>query len=242
MIVRQSKTDWSSFWTKAMEAPEDNDITASTNDAMRRAGGQRADTGDFEPRRTSEETRQADGGDLSGEPGMGDIEDVAPDEGGGGNDPAGELDDFMNDGADAGGGDAGDDMGGDAAGGGDAMGGDEDATKVDNAEQAMQIYNLQKKMAQFYKVLTNTCNSLANYSAPCSSEELRDVYNKAVNHLSAARDLLFDLLTTSFNSANYADKLRKYVALRHVYSTILNVLDLHFDTLDQMMQSEKSSK
>lgn len=232
-------TDWASFWTKAVEAPEDNDVTASTNDAMRRAGGQRADTGDFEPRRTSDETRQENGDDLEGETGEGDIDSVNPDDAGGNNSPAGQLDDFM---SDDGGDDTGADAGGDAgaAGGADPMASDTE-TQVDTPEQAQQIYTLQKRMNQFYKVLSNTCESLTNYAAPCSSDELRKIYNTSVSHLSAARDLLFDLLTSPFNSSNYADKLRKYVALRHVYSTILNVLDIHFATLDQMMQQDKAS-
>ena len=97
-------------------------------------------------------------------------------------------------------------------------------------------------MNQFYQVLKNTCDSLTDYSAPSSTEDLQRIFNQAVGHLSAAKEMLFNLLTSPFTSANYADKLRKYVALRHVYSTILNVLDIHFDVLDQMTQAKQPSK
>ena len=224
-------------WSKAMEAPgEPDDITASTDDAMRRAGGRNADTGDFDPSRTSDQTREEDGQELGGDTGMGDIEDVEPDDAGGaspddaGDDMGGEGGDDMN-------------MGGmDDQGGSPDQGIGDDQTPNETPEQSKSIYNLCMKMNQFFQVLSNTVEALNAYSMPNCSPQMMKVYNTAVNHLAKAKEMLYDLMTTQFTPANYADKLRKYIALRHVYSTILNVLDIHFNTLDQMMQAQQPSK
>lgn len=226
------------FWTRATEAPNPNDLTASTDDAMKRASGNNADRGDFDPGRTSDQTNQEDANDTQGEAGMGDIDSVEPDTPG--ENPEG--DDMGGDDIGGGGDDFGGDMGGDDPNAGGDTGMGDDQTPNETPEQSKQIFYLQKKMNQFYQVLKNTCESLTDYSAPSSNDDLLRVYNQAVGHLSSARDMLYDLLTSPFTSANYADKLRKYVALRHVYSTILNVLDIHFNILDQMTQTKQSSK
>jgi hypothetical protein len=100
-------------------------------------------------------------------------------------------------------------------------------------EQSQSIVKLQQNMSQFYRVLSSTISSLGDYSAPSSSEDLRKIFNGAMDHLTRSKELLLDLLTTDFTPGNYAEKLRKYVALRHVYSAVLEMLDLHFNMLDQ---------
>ena len=238
-LKRIDLNQYLSLWERATEAPNPDDITASTDDAMRRASGRRADAGDFDPSRTSEETRAENADNAGGEAGMADIDTVEPDTPG--ENPDADNPDDMGGGDDLGGGDMGDMGEDDPDAGGDTGMGDDQAPN-ETPEQAKQIFFLQKKMNQFYQVLKNTCDSLTDYSAPSSTEDLQRIFNQAVGHLSAAKEMLFNLLTSPFTSANYADKLRKYVALRHVYSTILNVLDIHFDVLDQMTQAKQPSK
>ena len=239
-LKRIDLNQYLSLWERATEAPNPDDITASTDDAMRRASGRRADTGDFDPSRTSEETRAENADNAGGEAGVADIDTV-------------EsryawrkipmpiiltiwaeetisvvkiwvtwaemllmLVETL------------------------VWGMIKHPTKLLSRQNRFSFCS--KKMNQFYQVLKNTCDSLTDYSAPSSTEDLQRIFNQAVGHLSAAKEMLFNLLTSPFTSANYADKLRKYVALRHVYSTILNVLDIHFDVLDQMTQAKQPSK
>ena len=81
---------------------------------------------------------------------------------------------------------------------------------------------------------------LSTYSAPASTPELRKIFNSAVDHLSSAKEMMYDLVASEITPNNYPDKLRKYIALRHVYSVVLEMLQLHFHILDD--QSGLSNK
>ena len=241
-----TKSLFDSHWTPAVEAPED--LAATTNDMMRRAGSARnADPGNFDPARTSDETRQQDGGNISDDTGSmsDDMGVLTPDNApGGGGDDLGDMGGGDTGGDDLGLGDmgGGDDMG---MGGGDDMGGSDmgggmggEDLPQETPEQAINIVSLQKKMSQFYQVLENTVDALSEYAAPASTPELQRIYSAAINHLTCAKENLRDLLVTDFLPSNYAFKLRKYVALRHVYSTVLEMLNLHFKILHQEIEAK----
>lgn len=243
--------------TPAMEAPED--LTATTNDAMRRSGTKNRQSSDFEPPKTSEETKREDGGNVgSGDNLSTDIDSITPENtpGGkgsdaneppspndaGGNNPGGEDDDLgFDDGMAAEGGD--DPGGGDGFGGGsddfgeDSGGvGDED-TQEETPEEAVRIRKLQEVMSQFYTVLTNTCDSLASTVIPSASEEVQKVIASTSVHLNEAKGMMLDLLTTKFTPGNYAYKLRKYLALRHLYSTALEIIEMHSSIVESQRNS-----
>ena len=232
--------------TKAFEAPED--ITATTNDMMRRAGGRQADPGNFEPSRTSEETRQEDGGNVNRDNISGQVENVEPD-----NAPTTPGDTGADIDGDAGGGDdlglddlgGGDDTSGnnDMGGDGDDFGGgdtgmDDGSVKKEKPEDAINILNLQKNMNQFYHSLVNTLDNLTSYNSPASTPELKKIYSSSVTNLTECKNMIFQLLSTDFTSGNYAYKLRRYIALRHVYSTVLEVLNLHFKVLKEEVSNK----
>ena len=241
-----TKSIFSKQWTPAMEAPED--LTATTNDMMRRATNSRNAPGGFEPTRTSDETRQEDGGNVQENPNsMSDdmsslTPDNAPADAGSDmpQDDAGGMGDDMGTGGDDMGMDdmGGDDMGGNDMSGGDMGGGMGEGTPKETPEQAQNIVALQNRMSMFYKVLENTIEALSNYTAPASTVELQNLYTSSINHLTSAKESLRDLLVTDFLPSNYAYKLRRYVVLRHVYSTVLEVLDLHFKVLKQEVEAK----
>lgn len=247
-------------WTPAVEAPED--LTATTNDMMRRAGTRRADTGNFDPSRTSDETRRQDGGNINMDNTSTNVDQLEPDNApstpadmaGGADDPnlggdaagreggdelgldeggdatgMGDMDDL------GGGADAGGDMGGDF--GGDAADGE---LPKETPEQARAINNLQQNMAQFYRVLSNTIDSLSSYNMPSSTKELQQLYSSSLDHLTGAKSVMLNLLTTDFTPGNYAYKLRRYVALRHLYSTVLEVVNLHFNIMKREIDAKNS--
>lgn len=233
VIVRSLFGDRHQIAMEAPGAPED--LTATTNDMMKRASSGRADPGGLDPARTSEETQaeNAEGTDrdamsdnvdsIDPEPNEGGDPEMPPDEGGG--DDLGGMDNF---------GDEGGDMGGmDDAGG-------EEQAPVETPEQARNILKLQKNMSTFYQIITNMVDILSTYSAPASTPELRKIFNSAVDHLSSAKEMMYDLVASEITPNNYPDKLRKYIALRHVYSVVLEMLQLHFHILDD--QSGLSNK
>lgn len=247
--------------TPAMEAPED--LTATTNDAMKRSGTRNRQQADFEPPTTSDETRQENAADAGGGDDISsDIDSITPENtsggdqndaptGGGidaqgGDETGGEggdlgLDDGMGGGDDGMGDEGGaDDMGG----GGDNFGGDsggmgDDAPK-ETPEEAVRIRKLQELMNQFYIVLTNTCDSLSSAVIPNSTEEVQRIFASSTVHLNEAKSLLLDLLTTKFTPGNYAYKLRKYLALRHLYSTILEIIEMHSSIVESQRTSSEN--
>jgi hypothetical protein len=210
----------------AMEAGEPEDITATTDDMMKRAGGANADTGEMNPSRTSEETQQANGGNVDRDAMSGNTDGLNPDPNAGGTDDTGmgDMDDL------GGGGDMGGEGGGDMGGG---MEPQEDQAPPESPEQAEQILKLQKNMTTFYRILSNTLDTLNGYSAPATTPELRKIYNAGVSHLTSAKEMMTDLVSTDITSANYPDKLRKYITLRHVYSAVVEMLTLHFQVLEE---------
>ena len=245
--------------TPAMEAPED--LTATTNDAMKRSGTRNRQQSDFEPPTTSNETRQENAADAGGGDDISsDIDSITPENAsggdqndapaGGGNDAQGGDDAGGEGGGDLGlddgigGGDdgMGDEGGGDdMGGGGDDFGGDSggmgDEAPKETPEEAVRIRKLQELMNQFYIVLTNTCDSLSSAVIPSSTEEVQRIFASSTVHLNEAKSLLLDLLTTKFTPGNYAYKLRKYLALRHLYSTILEIIEMH----SSIVESQKAS-
>lgn len=222
------KSIFDDFWTPAVEAP--NDLTSTTNTGMRRAASSTGGPGNtdddaFEPSRTSEETRREDGGNVGGDGTSDDMDSLTPDDAAGGDEGGDGGDDMGLGDLDSGG-----DTGGDMSSGGDmGMG----TTVEETPQQAISILNLQKNMSQFYKALVNTLDSLSAYTAPATNDSLRAIYTSSVAHLTECKDMMLELLSTDFLPTNYAYKLRKYITLRHVYSTVLEVLNLHFKMLKQ---------
>ena len=246
--------------TPAMEAPED--LTATTNDAMRRSGTRNRQPSDFEPPTTSNETRQENASGAGNNDGniSSDIDSItpenasggpadnanpnnegnAPNDGGGGDAGGDELglddgmaaDDGMNDDGSGGGDDMG---GGDFGGSDDGMGGDD--TPPESPEDAIRIRRLQDIMNQFYIVLCNTCDSMTRTVIPSADEDLQKIYASSTANLNAAKAMLLDLLTTKFTPGNYAYKLRKYLALRHLYSVVLEIIEMHSDAIDAQRTS-----
>jgi hypothetical protein len=227
----------SNVYMTMLDAMEADDLTVTTDELMKRASGSRADQGSFEPPKTSEETQQQNGANVDRGAMSGNTDALEPGPDGAaqqnqGQDPDLGLDTMEGGGDDMGGEDMGGDMGQDGAPPDDGMGGEEEQPSM-TPEQSQSIVKLQQNMSQFYRVLSSTISSLGDYSAPSSSEDLRKIFNGAMDHLTRSKELLLDLLTTDFTPGNYAEKLRKYVALRHVYSAVLEMLDLHFNMLDQ---------
>lgn len=245
MIYIVDELDFMRSIQSAMEADGPEDLTASTNDAMRRANST-TNRPSTDPTRTSEDTQQEDATNTERGNMSGDMSNVTPDDPNaaaptdtganpeeGGDDGTG-LDDL-------GGADGGDDMSMDD-GTGDDMGGDmggsmgeEDPLPPATAEQGRQIINLQTNMSAFYQTISNMLNILSNYAAPSSDPDLRDLYNNCVDHVSEIKAILEDTFDTPITSVNYPNKLRKYVALRHAYSAILEMLDIHFDVLSEQL-------
>ena len=95
-------------------------------------------------------------------------------------------------------------------------------------------------MNQFYIVLTNTCDSLSSAVIPNSTEEVQRIFASSTVHLNEAKSLLLDLLTTKFTPGNYAYKLRKYLALRHLYSTILEIIEMHSSIVESQRTSSEN--
>lgn len=225
----------------AMEADDDSptDLTAATNDAMKRASGKNADTGDLNPSRTSDETK-SENADTTERGGLSDdLTSINPDDA---ETPVEGADDVGGDGPDDESGDA--DMGDDSGMDGNDSSSEDNSLPQESAEQAMAILKLQKNMTAFYQTLANMMDELHNYSAPASSPELRDIFNAAVDHISSAKEMMFDIASSKITPANYADKLRKYIALRHVYSVVLDMLRLHFQALDEesgVLKSDRNS-
>ena len=219
---------------KLVPAMEADDLTAATDDMMKRAGTKQADQGNLNPEAPTE------GADMSGDSAAGAPADNAD----------GSGDDILG-GEDGGeGGDMGSDtgMGGDTAGGGDmGEGGDQGSGDDENlANQSPESINsvtkLHSNMTNFYHAVVSASKTLGNFGVPASSSELRDIYNSAINHLNEMKDLIFEELKTDFTVENYGVKLRKYVALRHVYSAVLEMVSLHFDVLDKEMDRNKTGK
>lgn len=239
--------------TPAMEAPED--LTATTSDAMKRSGTKNRQNPDFEPPKTSEETKREDGGNVSGGDSLSaDIDSITPENASGGNEPLSSND--AGGGDDSGGGgddlgfddgmaaDGGDDSGdGDDFGeGGDDFGGDsggmgDEGTPEETPEEAVRIRKLQEVMSQFYTVLSNTCDSLASTVIPSASEDVQKIIASTTVHLNEAKGMMLDLLTTKFTPGNYAYKLRKYLALRHLYSTALEIIEMHSSIVEGQRNS-----
>lgn len=219
----------------AMEADgQPEDITATTNDMMKRASGSRADTGELNPSRTSEETQQENGGNIDRDAMSDNTDGLDP------NPP--EDDGAMPPEDDGMGGDMGELGGeGDDMGGGNEPTADDTSTPAESPEQGQRILKLQKNMFTFYRILCNTMETVNDYTAPASTPELRKIFNAAIDHLSSAKDMLYELVSTDFTPDNYPTKLRKYIALRHVYSAVIEMLQLHFQILDSQSGSSKTS-
>lgn len=207
----------------AMEAGENGpeDLTATTDTMMRQASGKRADPGNMTPPTTSDET-QAQNDDLNaGTP--------PPDAA----DPAEGLDEVANT--------------GDAMAGGDLGGGDPTAPPTDmgmgdqlgaDLWKKKNIYQLQQRISNFKNSVATTYDTLSNYSTPTATTEQRQVYSSAMNHLTDAKTILEDMLVTPFTDDNYVTKLRQYIALRHVYSAVLDMLSIYFDILNRSSGAE----
>lgn len=207
-------------WVPAMEAGPDGgpeDLTATTDTMMRQASGKRADPGNMEPPTTSDDT-QAQNDDLAN--------GTPPPEGG--DDPIGDLEDAA---APPGGEDGGADIGGDT--GGDAGGDTGTNPSPDQLRMPKNHYKLFQDMSNFRNSCMTTYETLTNYSTPAANEEQRKIYSSAINHLTDMQTLLDDMLTSPFDENSYVTKLRKYVALRHVYSSVLDMLAIYFDILDR---------
>lgn len=236
------QSDFMTHIRAAMEAEGDDDLTVSTNDAMRRVNSS-SNRPSTDPTRTSEETQREDAASTERGNMSGDVNAATPD------DPAGTSP-VPDEGADDTGmsdmGESGDDLGMDE--GGDMGGDDFGSSDMDhseelppaNPEQGRQIINLQTNMNEFYQKISNMLNILSNYAAPSSDKDLRDLYNNCVEYVAEVKNILEEMFEAPITSINYANKLRKYVALRHAYSTILDMLDIHFQVLtDQNGQNSK---
>ena len=211
-----------------MEAGEGGpeDLTATTDTMMRQASGQKADPGNMTPPTTSEET-QAENQDLN---------DGTPPPESSSDDPTAELEDAANAPSDT------DADGKQIAGSG---GGDGDPNDIDMHGQPgaalwkkKNLYQLQQRISNFRNSVATTYETLSNYSTPTATEEQRQVYSSAMNHLMDAKTILEELLTTPFNDDNYVTKLRQYIALRHVYSAVLDMLGIYFDILNRSGASD----
>lgn len=249
MIYIADELDFMKHIKSAMEAENDGpeDLTASTNDAMRRVNST-TNKPSTEPTRTSEDTQQEDAASTERGNMSGDMSNITPEDPNTANTP--DTGDNPAEGDDTGLDDLGgmggeDDMGMD--GGTDDMGGmsggmgEEDQLPHATAEQGRQIVNLQTNMSAFYQKIANMLNILSNYAAPTSDPDLRDLYNNCVDHVSEIKAILEDTSNTPITSVNYPNKLRKYVALRHAYSAILEMLDIHFDVLSEQLGVVKSA-
>lgn len=235
-----------SYWTGAMEAgPED--LTTTTSDLMKRAGSATNGPDDqFEPPTTSEETQQENAAGTERGAMSGDMDNVTPDDGmGGGGDMGIGTDDGMggmDDGMDGG------DMGmDDGMGGGDAYGGGgggfgdgEENPFKGKPDRARAVYRLYVTLEQFSKVLDSMSESLTNYVAPTTSQELRDLYNHCCLYIEECRQQMRQLMETDFTPDNYSMKRRRYVAIRHVYSGVVDILALHFKMLQTENKTTKS--
>lgn len=215
---------------RLVPATEAEDLTEVTDDMMKRAGTKQADKGNLSPEPPADNDADAggdtgadigtDGGDMGGDTGdLGEPPD-APDMGGEGGD---------------------DGMGGDD---GTDMGEDEQDENLANEspETINSVTKLHKNMTAFYRAVTSAADTLGKFSVPASSDELRIIYSDALTHLNEMKEIIFDELSSDFTVKNYGVKLRKYVALRHVYSTVLEMISLHFDILDKENQRKNGQK
>ena len=235
-----------SYWTGAMEAgPED--LTTTTSDLMKRAGSATNGPDDqFEPPTTSEETQQENAAGTERGAMSGDMDNVTPDDGmGSGGDMGMGTDDGMGGMDDGmGGGDMGmnDGMGGGDTygGGGGGFGDGEENPFKGKPDRARAVYRLYVTLEQFSKVLDSMSESLTNYVAPTTSQELRDLYNHCCLYIEECRQQMRQLMETDFTPDNYSMKRRRYVAIRHVYSGVVDILALHFKMLQTENKTTKS--
>lgn len=226
--------------TPAME-DDIADLTSETRSLVRstaRNAGRAAAGGD-------PMTNDPTTGDGGGEPGgglanaNGEDPGANPDDAGGGLAPDGGGDDMgMGDmgGDDMGMGDDGMGSGDDGMGGMDDMGGMGGGGELEPGDpdphKAQLIVNLQENVTNLYGSLTSLESALHDYNAPSATPELRQSYNDILRQMARAKSLLEDLLSTKFLVENYPSKLRRYTVLRHVYSMIVDQLDLHFQAVD----------
>lgn len=230
------------YWTGAMEAgPED--LTTTTSELMKRAGSATNGPDDqFEPPTTSEETQQENAAGTDRGAMSGNMDNVTPDDGMGGDmgmgdDGMGGMDNGMGGNM----GDMDDGMGGgDAYGGGGGFGGEDENPFKGKPDRARAVYRLYVTLEQFSRVLDSTAETLTNYMAPTSSEELRKLYNHCCSYIEECRSQMRDLMESDFTPDNYSMKRRRYIAIRHVYSGVLDILTLHFKMLQSDSRVNKS--
>lgn len=219
--------------TPAME-DDIADLTSETRSLVRstaRSAG-RANAGGENPMGDDPTGGLDTGGDLADA--NGESPDANPEAGGGlAPDGGGEdmgMDDMGGDDMGMGNGGGMDDMGGGDMGG---MGGDGELDPGDpDPHKAQLIVNLQENVTNLYGSLTSLESALHDYNAPSATPELRQSYNDILRQMARTKSLLEDLLSTKFLVENYPSKLRRYTVLRHVYSMIVDQLDLHFQAVD----------
>ena len=231
------------YWTRATEAgPED--LTTTTSDLMKRAGSAtNAPDDQFAPPTTSDETMQENAAGTERGAMSGNMDAVTPDDGMGGMDDMGMgMDDGMGGGGNLGMGGMGgmdDGMGGGGFGGG-GFGGEEENPFKGKPDRARAVYRLYTNIERFNKTLGAMSDSLADYVAPTSSQELSQLYSHCVSHIEECRSRIKELLESDFTPDNYPSKLRKYMACRHVYAGVLEILNLHFKMLKVDQKNQKS--
>lgn len=223
--VRQSLTG--SQILKAMEAGDD--LTTETRTMMRntvRAGNQTADTPGAEPDPNTTPGMNTEPVDTVEDDGMGgDLGNPGPDAGD--DELGGGMDDMGGDDPIGGGGM--DDMGGgmDDMGGMDGMGDDQPTP-----EQARLIATLQTNINALYSSVTGLMNGLNGYAAPSASQEVRELYSKALVQLSSVEQLIIELQRKKITPKTYPGKLYRYATIRHAYGLIVDSIATHFDAVD----------
>lgn len=212
----------------AMEAPID--ITKTTDTMMKSIGGNNPDTGELDPNITSDSSKAANGDNIDN---RGDIntntnnilntpdtpepqEEPKPE-----NNTTEENPDETED-------DVGDNTQNDDVNQNDMGEPEEPITP----EQVQSLKKLRENMNLFYNNLCSNIELLGNYSPNSIIPEAQEIYFKITSHLNECKKQLFTLLTTEFTITLYPDLLRKYIAIRHVYDICLNMLNNHFEILD----------
>ena len=103
---------------------------------------------------------------------------------------------------------------------------------------------LKKNMILFYNIISANINILLTADSVSDNDTLNKIFINVQNSLMECKHILFEYLTTEFETASYAQSLKKYVILNKIYDICIKILEKTTQTSDLLYgaNSKKNKK
>lgn len=209
----------------AMEA---DDITSTVSNEVRSAIGGTPSTEPEEATREDEED-------------LGKVDDIFGTEAPSNDDPSGNPEQDVEDGAE----DIGnpDDLGtedpengeGEEGGDSDSLGDDTQTTDDQNGQSSSDDLIFTKKnrirdnLVQLYTVISGDIEIIVNSLTNINDSKTIQVMNAVINHLRNCKSYIYKTLTQNIKDLEYDELLQRYITLKRVYDICIEMMQKHFD-------------